>query len=248
MVPPSDLTSHLRSGPEIGWTIVKIVLAAGVLGSLVLLAPDFAPEFASWEKWIAGLGTEGWWVFVAASVVLMAVFVPSAVLGALAGALFGFGWGVLAMSLAGLATASLTWLVARSLLHDRIAALLRRHPKLQAIQRAVVSDGPRLQFLFRLAPISPVTVNYLLGAAGVRFLPFMVGALGMLPSFFVEVYFGHLAKHVSTVAAGSGSGSMTGILIKAGGFAACVVVLIAAGKMARRAIANAEEQSGKTPS
>lgn len=248
MLAPSDPACKLRCSPKTGSIVVKIVLVAGVLGGLVLIAPKLAPEFAAWEAWIVSRGMEGWWIFLAASVVLMTVFVPSPILGALAGALFGFGWGVLAMALAGLSTASLTWLIARSLLRDPIEALMRRYPRLEAIQRAIRNDGARRQFLFRLASISPMTVNYLLGAAGVGFLPFMVASLGMLPSFFVEVYFGHLARHVSTVAAGSGSESMMRISIKVGGFVVCVVALIAVRKMARRAVHIAEVKASPTDS
>ncbi len=244
----SDPTCSRRSRSGMARTMILILLGIGIVCGLVFLARNSAAELAAWETWITGLGTEGWLVFVVAAIVLMAVFVPSTVLGAIAGALFGLGWGILAMSVAGLTTAALTWLIAHSLLRHRIAVVLRRYPKLEAIQRAVRSDGMRLQFLFRLAPISPVTVNYVLGAAGVRFLPFMVGALGMLPSFFVEVYFGHLARHVSTVVAGSDSGSTLGIVMKVGGFVTCVVAIIALGKMARNAVAEAEKRAGDPPS
>jgi uncharacterized membrane protein YdjX (TVP38/TMEM64 family) len=216
------------------------MLGAGVLGALFFLARESSVEIAARESWIAGLGAEGWVVFVVAAILLMAVFVPSSVLGALAGALFGLGWGTMAMGIGGLITASVTWLIASRLLRDQIGVVLRRYPKLQAIHRAVRSHGTRFQFMLRLAPLNAVAINYVLGAAGVRFLPFMLAALGMLPGLFLEVYFGHLARHVTQVAGNHGSASTVETVTKAAGFVLCVVTMIAVGKMARRAVAEAE--------
>ncbi len=245
MPPPSkpDIARCSRVGSR--KTAVQGVVGLAALIGLIFLARGSAAQLAAYESWLAGLGVEGWVIFVVGAVVLMTVFVPSTVIGAVAGALFGIGWGFLAMTVAGLTTAALTWLIGSSLLKARVGMLLRRFPKMQAIQRAVMSEGASFQFMLRLAPINAVATNYVLGAAGVRFAPFMVGALGMLAGFFVEVYFGHLARHVSRVAGNSGSIMETAVRVA--GFVVCVGVIIAVGKMARKAIAKAEERTGGAP-
>jgi uncharacterized membrane protein YdjX (TVP38/TMEM64 family) len=48
---------------------------------------------------------------------------------------------------------------------------------LATITRAVKGDEFRLQMLVRLTPLNPASVNYLLGAAGVRFSGFLVACL-----------------------------------------------------------------------
>ncbi len=224
--------------------ILRLLLAAAVLGAVVWGARDSGAEIAAFESWIAGFGWKGMVVFTVAAVFLMAVFVPSSILGTLAGALFGLAWGSLAMAVAGIVTAALTYQIAGRLLRDRIASFLKGYPKLRAIQRAVLREGLRLQFMLRLAPINAVSVNYVLGAAAVRFPSFMVASLGMLPGLFIEVYFGHLAKHATKVAGGVGSHSSPETLIKVGGFLATAGVLVVVGRMAQKAIARADPGDG----
>lgn len=227
------------------WGILHLVAAALILVVLIFLARDSGAEITSFESWIAGQGLEGELIFMLASVILMSLFVPSSLVGALAGALFGLAWGTLAMAASGLLTAALTHQIASRLLRNRIERLIKGYPKLLAMQHAVLREGFRLQLMLRLAPISPVSVNYVLGAAGVRFPSFMLASLGMLPGLFVEVYFGHLAKHVSKVAGNADSHSTAETVVKVVGFLAAVGVMVAIGRMARRAITEAEESDDK---
>jgi hypothetical protein len=66
-----------------------------------------------------------------------------------------------------------------------------------------ISRRLRLQLLLRLSPINPVTVSYVLGASGVRFSTFMIATIGLIPTLFVEVYFGDVASHLAKVAGNS---------------------------------------------
>jgi uncharacterized membrane protein YdjX (TVP38/TMEM64 family) len=156
-----------------------------------------------------------------------------------AGALFGLGWGFFAMIVAMIVAAGVNYGMANRLLRGRVMTVLARHPKLLAIQRAVQREGWRLQFMLRLTPVSAVSVNYILGAAGVRFLPYTLATLGLIPGLFVEVYFGHVAKHVATSSAGVSPDSPMHLTLTITGFLVCAAVMIAVGRMAKRALADA---------
>jgi len=222
-------------------------LAAGALFILALVwfGRDAADEIEAMEAWVAQHGIMGPIVFAGAVVILTSVFVPSTALSIPAGALFGLGWGAAAMIAGGIAAAALDYFIAKKWLRARIEKSLARRPKLLAIQRAVEREGLRFQFLLRMAPINAVLVSYILGAAGVRFRPFILAAFGIAPCLFVEVYFGHLAKHATKAAAGASSQSHLQLAISVAGFLVCLIVLIRIGHMARRAIAEAEaEEAG----
>jgi uncharacterized membrane protein YdjX (TVP38/TMEM64 family) len=224
---------------------IALRLAGGtaLLVVLIWFARDAGDEIKALEAWVSGHGLLGPFVFVAAVVVLSSVFVPSSVLGAVAGALFGLGWGTFAIVTGGMFSAALNYLVANRFLGTRIAHFLQRHPKLLAVQRAVQREELRLQFMLRLAPINSASVNYILGAAGVRFPPYLLATLGMIPGLFVEVYFGHMAKHVTKAAAKVSTQSTAQLLFTIAGFLVCMAVMIGVGRMAQRALAEADVEA-----
>jgi len=241
-----------QTGDEAAWRSggrIALLLAAGALVLLVLVwfGRDAGDEIKALEAWIAELGILGPLVFAGLVVVLSAVFVPSTLLSAAAGALFGLGWGTLAMSVGGIAGAALNYWIAHKLLRNRIAGVLRRRPKLRAIQRAVQREGLRLQFVLRLAPVNAVSVSYLLGAAGVRFPPFLLATVGLIPALFVEVYFGYMAKHVTKTVASVSTPSTLHHVLTIGGFLLCLVLMISIARVAQRALAAAEAEISAHP-
>ena len=78
----------------------------------------------------------------------------------------------------------------------------------------------------------------MLGAAGVRFPPFIIAVVGIMQGFFLEVYFGHLAKHVTKATADVGGHSTIGTVVTVLGFLVCVTVMVYIGRMAKKALAD----------
>jgi uncharacterized membrane protein YdjX (TVP38/TMEM64 family) len=224
---------------------ILLLLAAGALVLLVLawFGRDAGDEIKTLETWIAGLGILAPLVFTAVVVILTSVFVPSTLLSAVAGTLFGLGCGTLVMSAGAIVGAALNYWVAHKLLGNRIADVLQRHPKLQAIQRAVQGRGLRLQFMLRLVPVNTVSVNYVLGAAGVRFPTFLTATVGLIPGLFVEVYFGYVAKHITKTVANVTTPSTLHHALTIGGFLVCVILMVSIGRMAQRALEEAEAET-----
>tara|TARA_R110000850_G_scaffold233259_2_gene358182 strand:- start:1329 stop:2069 length:741 start_codon:yes stop_codon:yes gene_type:complete len=224
-----------------GWRRVTLQLIAGglILLAVIWFARDGKDEIEALESWVSSHRVMGPIIFVCAVVFLTSIFVPSSLLSVVAGALFGLGWGSLAMIAGSIIGAVLDYLIANKILSRRIADIVKHHPKLSSIQRAVDGGGWRIQFILRLAPLSAVTVNYSLGAAGVKFRSYLIATLGLIPGLFVEVYFGHVAKHVANTSAGVSEHSNTHLALTIAGFLVCVVLMVAIGRIAQRAIANA---------
>ena len=238
-----ELHEHLHR--QVHWKTVGLRLLVGscLLAAVVWFGRHAAEDIEVMETWIAGHGVWGWVAFVGMMIVFTSIFVPDTLLAIAAGALFGLGWGTVLTVVGGILTAALNFLIARSLLRPRIEKMLEQHPKLRAIQHAANHEGLRLQLLLRLAPINPVSVSYVLGASGVRFSTFMLGTLGLIPILFVEVYFGYLANHVTTVAGNVSEHSTLHTIVTVVGFVVCIALMIYITRVASRAIAEAEIDS-----
>ena len=104
-----------------------------------------------------------------------------------------------------------------------------------------------MQVLLRLTPLNPAAINYLLGAAGVRFSGFLIGCLALTPNLAIEVYFGHVGKHAVRLAGGDARTAHLHALAIIGGLAVCVAVTVFVSRMARKAVmqAVAETESAR---
>jgi uncharacterized membrane protein YdjX (TVP38/TMEM64 family) len=107
---------------------------------------------------------------------------------------------------------------------------------LASIQEAVHRQEIRLQLLLRLTPISPVMTSYLLGVTGVRFFGFLIACVGLIPTFFIEVYFGYASKHIARIASRNELVIIMHDILVIGGLISAIIVMIFVSRMARRAI------------
>jgi len=129
--------------------------------------------------------------------------------------------------------------LARRLLAARIERWLRARPALAAIQSAVLRDEIRLQTLLRLTPLNPASLNYSMGAAGVRFPGFLLTSLATTPHLLLEVWFGYAGRHVVRIAGRSARAVIMHDVAVMGGLAVCLVTVLLLSKVARRAVAEA---------
>jgi len=210
--------------------LLILVLVATWLGH------DFLRHVVTVEDWISDHGWLGIIAFMVVVVVLTSIFVPDTVFAVIAGVLFGGLGGTLLMTAAALCTATLNFALARSLLHRAVTRALQTRPTLAAIQDAVRREGLRFQLLLRLTPLSPVSVNFALGASNTPFATFLVGCVGIVPGLAVEVYFGHAAHHVARLAAGTTHPSTLSTVMTIGGLAMCVVVTFYLTRIAKQAL------------
>ena len=196
---------------------------------------------------LEGLGPWSVVAFVALFVAATSVLVPETPLAITAGALFGMPKGLLAVVVGGLAAAVFQLLLSRRVLRRRIEKRLMARPSLAALQRAVLQNELRLQVMLRLMPLHSATINYLLGAAGVRLRGFLLASLASVPHQMIEVYLGYAGAHVTTIAGRSGSPTYTHDAVVLGGLLLTVILVAAVARAALRAVGKAVAALPPTP-
>jgi uncharacterized membrane protein YdjX (TVP38/TMEM64 family) len=227
---------HLRAAfpyIEIGFLLAAAIIIGG---------REIEHHINAIELWITNLGPWGLIAFVGLFVLTTSFLFPDTILCIIAGALFGLGWGVVAILTGTLIASAIQFSLSRRLLRARIQRMLSKKPTLAAIQRAISHDEFRLQILLRLMPFNPATINYILGAAGVRFTGFMIASLAHTPNLVIEVYFGHVGKQVARLSSSARTAQLHDLVIIVG-LVVCVVVMFFISRMARKAISLAVSET-----
>ena len=156
----------------------------------------------------------------------MLLHVPGIVFVALGGMLFGklggffYGW------FAGVAGATLCFVIGRYLAQDWVQQGLEKRPMLAALDQRLERNGVRTVILLRLVLFLAPPLNWGIGTSRVRFADYVMGtALGLLPGTFTTVVFAD-----SIVAreeyAGSSAAIVPGLI--------ALVVFVGAGIVGRR--------------
>ncbi len=175
----------------------KLVIALVLVIAVVLLwvavggrvnGDNLAGFVASAQAWRDGAPLVFAALFFLGYVAVAALSLPLAVWMTLAaGALFGFGGGLILVSFASTIGATLAFLAARYLLRDWVRANMGG--RLKAIDAGMGRDGPFYLFTLRLIPIVPFfAVNLLMGLTPIRTVTFyIVSQIGMLAGTAVYV-------------------------------------------------------------
>lgn len=225
-----------RIGPVIA--VVAAIVALGVAFSML----PIAAWLAAFQSWVQDLGPLGWAVYALAYAACVTLFVPASLLTLGAGAIYGLWIGVGVVLVGATLGATLSFLLARTLLRARVEHMTRGNARFRALDRAIAKEGAKIVFLVRLAPVFPFTyINYAFGLTGVATLPYVLASLvGMTPATFAYVYLGYAAAH----AASGSDGARTAVQIVGAVAAIAVTVLVA--RIATRAIreAGVEETAG----
>lgn len=186
----------------------KWVVGAGVLVALV--AAWFLLPIQHWsdafQAWIRDLGPWGWLMFAAVYVVATVLLVPVSVLTIAAGLAFGLAIGFPLVVVSATIGATLAFLVARYLAHDRVESLMKKRPKFKAIRSAVSDGGWKVVALLRLSPVLPFNLqNYFYGVTDLKLAEYVPATLvGIMPGTLLYVYLGAAGK----VASGSGGSTL----------------------------------------
>ncbi|MEO7387073.1 MAG: VTT domain-containing protein, partial [Gammaproteobacteria bacterium] len=117
--------------------------------------------------------------------------------------------------------ATLAFLVARYLFHDRVNALVGKRPGLKAVNQAISEEGWKIVVLLRLSPVLPFNLqNYFYGVTDVKLVHYVPATfLGILPGTLLYVYLGSVGK----AASGEGGGPLQWLLFATGLLATVVV-------------------------
>lgn len=176
-------------------------------GGAQYLSLEFFQQMVAEKPLVAGL------LFFLIYVGVTAASLPGAALMTLiAGAVFGFSWGLLLVSFASSIGATLAFLIARSLLGDWVQS--KFGDQLQTVNNGLEKEGGFYLFTLRLIPVIPFfVINLVFGLSRIKAWTFYwVSQLGMLAGTAVYVNAGAQLANVEEL---SVSGVLTPQIILA---------------------------------
>jgi uncharacterized membrane protein YdjX (TVP38/TMEM64 family) len=231
--------------PALAGGLVALLLA--LLGGGYVTGGLSVESFAALAGWFEKLGPAGIVLYAALYFVLELFAVPATPLTLGSGYLFGVINGTAAVSVAATGAAAASFLIARYGLRDYVAGIATNFPKFRSVDRAIGREGLKFVFLLRLSPLLPFAIsNYLYGLTSVRFRDYIIGSwLGMLPGTIAYVSAGAAVGAISDLNLSNASISPATICI---GAAATIAAVATIGKLASRAITEAEADELKEES
>ncbi len=150
--------------------------------------------------WINNLGMVGPIAFIVIYNLATLLFIPGSILTLQGGYLFGVVWGSIYVIIAAMIGATLAFLVGRYLSRDWVSKQIAKHPKFQAIERAVAQEGWKIVLLTRLSPVFPFNLlNYAFGVTQVSLKDYILGSIGIVPGTVMYVYIGSVAGNLAMI-------------------------------------------------
>lgn len=216
-----------------------ILIGLAVVVGLVVLFQTLpvAQWLEAFQQYVQGLGAFGYVLYAAAYAVCVVFFVPASVLTLGAGAIYGLQTGVAVVLVGASVGATLAFLLARTLIRERVEKMTEGNAKFSALDRAIAKEGAKIVFLVRLAPIFPFTyINYAFGLTGISTPGYVLATVvGMIPGTFAYVYLGTAAAGAAT--AGDADSART--IVQIVGAVAALIVTIFVARLATKAIREA---------
>ena len=170
-------------------------------GPAYLTFENLKAQQAALESWRAAHPGQAMAGFFALYVAFTSLSLPAAsLLTILAGAIFGFGWGVLLVSFASAIGATIAMLAARFVLRDWVQA--RFGPRLRGINQGIEREGGFYLFTLRLIPAVPYfLINLAMGLTPIRPWTFYwVSQLAMFPATVIYVNAGTQLARLDSLA------------------------------------------------
>lgn len=168
--------------------IIVVLIVAALIGSFFvfdlnqyLTLESLKANQQELAEYISANWLQALLVYFVVYTVATALSVPGAVILTLgAGALFGFGWGLLLASFASSIGATLSFLVSRFLLQGWVKGTFSK--RLESIDRGIEKDGAFYLLSLRLVPLFPFfVINLVMGVTSIRTWTFYwVSQVGML--------------------------------------------------------------------
>lgn len=223
--------------------LLGIALLIFVLGSTVF---DIGQLFQTTRSQFESLGWAGPVLFALIYGALGALAAPTGLVELIAGAIFGFWTGSMAVLAGALLAANVGFVCGRWLARDWVAKKLDGKRLAAQIEAAVEQRGFWITVLIRLSPAVPFNLtSYVLGASTIRWATFIVASLlGMLPIKLFLVWLGASGQQLLGATKPSEWGGNEWLLY-GGGTVATIVVVVLIGwtvaRTSRRVLREAEQ-------
>ncbi len=205
------------------------------VAALMSLTGEALPEL---DPLVRSLGPWAPVAYLGLCVVCGVLMVPGSVTKLAAGALFGLApgllWGFVGAVLGSVAGFLVARAGRRGWLENRLSDL----PRLAHFDRSLADDGLRVAMLTRLSPVIPWNaLNYAFGFSQIRVRDFLVASFGMLPSVWLYVLSGEMARSAVLASDGAEPTPWWRWALLAVGIVATVAATFLVGRMARRSLA-----------
>lgn len=218
-----------------GWLKWLVIGLAAALALALFFFVPFRPLLRALRQPLEGLGVVGMGMVAGLYVVAVLLLLPGSVFSVASGLIFGLWWGLATVVAASTVTVVIAFLIARYAGREAVERMARRHPRFEAVDRAVGEAGWKIVALLRLSPILPFGLqNYVYGLTSIGFWPCVVTSfLAMLPGSFMYVYIGYLAR-AGVTAGAQGSVDPGRWALRLAGLGLTVVAIVFVTRRARK--------------
>jgi uncharacterized membrane protein YdjX (TVP38/TMEM64 family) len=171
---------------------VWLLILGGILIALLGSTLPLKDWFVAVENWLVKLGPGALPAFIALYLLATIVGFPNILLILVAGTIFGFVQGIIAVLIADTLGAVACFLLGRTIARQRIKKWISKHPSFTRLDQAVGKKGWKILLLTRLSPLVPSNIlNYGFSCTKVNFWQYCFFSwLGMLPVIALYVYLG----------------------------------------------------------
>ncbi|HEY5792610.1 MAG TPA: TVP38/TMEM64 family protein [Chthoniobacterales bacterium] len=187
---------------------------------------------------IPGYGWVGWIWFIAIYSFTCIVFLPGSALTIGAGAIYGFWWGTLLVSIGNMVGATLSFLISRYLARGWMQKKLSHSKRFRALDRLMTTDGWKMLFLSRLSPVVPHSiVSYAAGLSRMSLGKYiLVSWVGFVPISAAYSYAGVLLRQVTKASLGHPGTTPLGWVAYSLGAIVTIAVCVLSAKMVWKAL------------
>ncbi|MDP7000817.1 MAG: VTT domain-containing protein [Candidatus Poseidoniaceae archaeon] len=176
----------------------RIIAMLGILGVFAIYTLVSIPVVTSLAKWTQPMaewqalnGLAGPLAFAVLFAILATLMVPSSFMKLVAGALFGFGGGLLAGWLGAMGGAIIAFLIARYFMADRVQSWSRKYPKIVALDRVAEHHGLTMTILIRFSLVIPYNmINWMLGPTKMKTRDYAIGNIATIVPTILYAWWG----------------------------------------------------------
>jgi uncharacterized membrane protein YdjX (TVP38/TMEM64 family) len=186
-----------------------------------------------WVQQSGWIGVAGFIVFYTLTCVF---FLPGSILSVGAGAIYGFWFSTVLVTVSSTIGAMVNFLTSRYLARGWMHRKLSQSAKFRALEKAVCAEGWRMILISRMSPIIPHSlVSYAAGLIRISFWRFTLGSfVGFLPQSAAYTYVGAVVGKAVRTSAGVTAHDPVTWLFYCIGLVATLAVTVLTTRIARR--------------